>query len=487
MDHRPRDHHPTDQGQTGQGEDGSPGGPRVHGPVTAGAGRAVLGAGGLDLAPLGYVEHEFFVEGTAAVFTSDTPLSTGGHWQVRPDGERTYRTRVVVRRPADVAGRSVAVAVEWLNVSGGLDADPDWTFLHDEIIRTGAIWVGVSAQRDGIFPGGNPIGEMLALVRADLARYGSLEHSGDDVSYDIFSQVGVLVRRHPGLVLGGAVPDIVVALGESQSAERLTTYANAFGRGGPFDAYFLHSRHAVGAPLRLDRVTAPDPTLVRDDLDVPVMVVAAENDVAGTRIGYARARQPDTGHLVTWEVAGAAHVDAYGLGIGDADDGSGVADERLFAAMTAPPSSVYSGIIECGAPINTGPHTYVARAAFAHLVRWARGGPPPPSMPRLEVDPSGQDLIRDDAGNALGGVRTPQVDVPVAALSGMGQEPGGFCALFGTTTPLEPHELERRYPTREGFVRSWLEALDRSVAAGAILSADADRLRNVVRGAAAED
>ena len=279
---------------------------------------------------------------------------------------------------------------------------------------------------------------------------------------------------------------MLVALGESQSAERLTTYVNAFGRDGVFDAFFLHSRHATASPFRAGDIVAPDPTLVHDDLAAPVMVLSSESDVAGRRIGYGRARQPDTERFVAWEVAGAAHVDAYGLGIGDTDDGSGAADELLFAAMTAPPSSVYSGVIECGAPINTGPHTYVARAAFAHLVRWAHGGPPPPSMPRLRLDASGLDVVRDELGIALGGVRTPQVDVPVAVLSGMGQEPGGFCELFGTTMPLSPEELDRRHPRRADFVRTWLEALDRAVAAGAILTADAERLRRVVRAEAPE-
>ena len=471
--------------------------PAVHGPVTTGAGRAVLGAGGLDLGPLGYVEHEFFVEGTARTFTSDSPLSSDGRWQVRPwvgpdgsrDGAADYRTRIVVRRPVDVGARVPSVIVEWLNVSGGLDADPDWTFLHDEIIRAGDIWVGVSAQRDGIFPGGNPLGEMLALVRADPVRYGSLIHPGDDASFDIFTQVGALLRSDTGLLLGGATPDVIVAVGESRSAERLTTYVNAFGHGDVYDAYLLHSRHAVGAPLRAeglraDAVVAPDPTLLRVDLRVPVMVLEAENDVAGERIGYRRARQRDSDRLVAWEIAGAAHVDAYGLGLGDRDDGSGVADAALFAAMGAPPSSVYSGVIECESPINTGPHTYVARAALAHLLRWARGGEAPSSMPPLEVDTTGRDLVRDEAGNALGGVRTPQVDVPVAALSGMGQVAGGFCELFGTTTPLARDELARRYPTRAAFDDAWLAALDRAVTSGAILDADAVRLRAVVRDAA---
>ena len=478
--------------QPGRPDASSPSaGPVWSGPVTGGAGSAVIGAGRLDLAARGYVEEEFFVEGSAHTFSATAPLSSDGRWAVRPhegpgEGLR-YRTRILVRRPDDVSGRPAVVAVEWLNVSGGLDADPDWTSLHEELIRSGTIWVGVSAQHDGIFPGADPIGELLALVRADPERYGSLEHPGDDASYDLFTQVGRLLRRDAAGLLGGAVPDVVVALGESQSAERLTTYVNAFGRDGAFDAYFLHSRHAVSSPLRDGDDPAPDPTLVRDDLEVPVMVLSAENDVAGARIGYGRARQPDTERFVAWEVAGAAHVDAYGLGIGDLDDGSGDADERLFAAMSAPSSSVYGGVIECGAPINAGPHTYVARAAFAHLVRWARGGPPPPSMPRLRLDATGLDVLRDDLGIALGGVRTPQVDVPVATLSGMGQEPGGFCELFGTTTPLSPEELRRRHPQRDGFVRSWLDALDRAVAAGTILSVDADRLRRIVHAGAPGD
>ncbi len=455
--------------------------PRWSGPITGGAGRVVLGAGGATVVARGYVEEEFFVEGLARTFAAAAPLGDDGRWQVQerggPGDGVPYRTRIVVRRPVDATGARV-VAVEWLNVSGGLDAAPDWTFLHEELVRSGTVWVGVSAQRDGIVPGGNPIGELLALVRADPDRYGTLEHPGDDASYDVFTQIGRLVRDDAADLLGGASPELVVALGESQSAERLTTDVNAFGPDGVFDAYFLHSRAAVGAPLG-DGVHPPEPTLVRDDLEVPVMVLSTENDVAGERIGYGRARQPDGERFVAWEIAGAAHVDAYGLGIGDGDDGSGEADRLLFEAMSAPPASVYGGVIECSSPINTGPHTYVARAAFAHLVRWARGGEPPPSMPRLQLDPTGRDLVRDDAGNAVGGVRTPQVDVPVASLSGTGQEPGGFCELFGTTTPLAPDELRRRYPRPGDFERAWSEALDRAVTSGAVLPADADRLRRV--------
>jgi hypothetical protein len=57
---------------------------------------------------------------------------------------------VVVREPADKSKISGTVIVEWLNVSGGIDADPDWTSLSEEIVRRGDIWVGVSAQKIGV-------------------------------------------------------------------------------------------------------------------------------------------------------------------------------------------------------------------------------------------------------------------------------------------------------------------------------------------------
>ena len=67
-----------------------------------------------------------------------------------PDGTRAVPHAGLVRMPSDPAKFSGTVVVEWLNVSGGVDADPDWTSLHEEIVRRGDAWVGVSAQRIGV-------------------------------------------------------------------------------------------------------------------------------------------------------------------------------------------------------------------------------------------------------------------------------------------------------------------------------------------------
>ena len=260
-----------------------------------------------------------------------------------------------------------------------------------------------------------------------------------------------------------------------------------------YDGFLVHSRASAAASLRLGRrvnglstdelappeVGTPDPTYVRTDLDVPVLVVFAETDLVGEHLGYARARQPDSPTFRSWEVAGTADGDAYQLGLGDADDGSGAADARLFAALSDPPSSVYFGVITCASPINAGPQTYVLRAALHALDRWVRTGEPPSSMPRLELDDAGTAFRLDDLGNVVGGIRTPQVDVPIAALSGLGQDGDSFCravrhdrAVRGTTSC----RLVATATTPRLRRRVWQAATDAAVAAGVILPADAEHL-----------
>ena len=460
--------------------------PKVEGPITTGKGKAVLGPGGLDLAAQGYQEDEFFVSGTANAFDSDAPLTSDGRWTTHSVATAPYETRIVVRRPKDPAKFNGTVVVEWLNVSGGLDAGPDWTYAHVELMRTGTAWVGVSAQHigvDGI--GGSSLGASLVLKTADPERYGALAHPGDDYSYDMFSQAGIAVRSQAPAVLGGLVPRRVIAAGESQSAFRLTTYVNGIAPTAKvFDGYLIHSRAGYSSALRvkpdpaqpgstavISRTEASD-IKIRTDLDRPVLTVSTETDLLGDRLGYRRAVQPDSPTFRSWEVAGTAHADGYNLGLGDTDDGSGKADGALFFGMRLPASSIYGGLLTCDKPINYGPETYVLRSAFAALDQWIRTSTPPPSMPPIQLNAAGDGYALDANGNVLGGIRTPQVDAAVAALSGLGQSGTGFCFLFGTTTPADPATLAARYPDHAGFMTTWTAALDRAIAAGAVLPAD---------------
>jgi hypothetical protein len=155
--------------------------------------------------------------------------------------------------------------------------------------------------------------------------------------------------------------------------------------------------------------------------------------------------------------------------------------------MLTPPAQVYGGVITCSSPINTGPHTYVLRAAVNALDQWIRTGNAPQSQPRMEMS-SPTELVRDDRGIAKGGIRTPHVDVPVAVLSGVGQTGTSFCGLFGTTVAIEENQLAMMITVdspdataHESLVNAWANALTVSVDSGAILEADAARIIEAVR------
>ena len=78
-----------------------------------------------------------------------------------PSGTADYTTRIVVLTPADRAQFNGTVLVEWLNVSGGIDAPAVWMMAHREIVRAGYAYVAVSAQRVGVQGGASML---LSLI-----------------------------------------------------------------------------------------------------------------------------------------------------------------------------------------------------------------------------------------------------------------------------------------------------------------------------------
>ncbi|MBI1784054.1 hypothetical protein HYR69_02835 [Candidatus Sumerlaeota bacterium] len=119
--------------------------PAVEGPVTGGKGRTTF-----DLATVGYTESEYFFSGTARSYVNAGSFGADGKWSVTPGETAAYKTRMLVIRPIEAGKFNGSVVVEWLNVSGGIDAAADWIMMHTELIRDGFAWVGVSAQFVGV-------------------------------------------------------------------------------------------------------------------------------------------------------------------------------------------------------------------------------------------------------------------------------------------------------------------------------------------------
>ena len=89
--------------------------------------------------------------------------------------------------------------------------------------------------------------------------------------------------------------------------------------------------------------------------------------------------------------------------------------ERLLAERGS--EAAEAGLVELGV-FET--ELSMLDAAVVHMNRWVRGGAPPPKAARLETTGHGDDItfVRDEQGNARGGVWHPIVDVPIARNDG---------------------------------------------------------------------
>ncbi|HEY8527618.1 MAG TPA: alpha/beta hydrolase domain-containing protein [Acidimicrobiales bacterium] len=445
--------------------------PTVTGPIEGGAQDGPFNAMPSGLAEeYGYVEEEFVLEGEATAYRAEGELGEDGRWSVAEAGTGPYATRVIVRRPADPDDFDGTVFVEWLNVTGGVDADPDFGLTHAELLGHGSAYVGVSAQRAGIEGGAAlPIeipgmGEPQALKQWDPERYGDLVHPGDPYSYDIFSQAAQALRR-PGEVgvdvLDGLEARHVIAMGESQSAARMVTYVNAVHPvAGIYDGFLIHSRGGSGAPLDENaNVLGDGVARIRDDLNVPVLQYITETDLFGV-LNFHPARQDDTDRLRTWEVPGTAHADRALL--------------DYNAEMAAEVGGGFDLAGQCGS-INEGDQGLVLRAGVRALRAWVVDGEPPPEGPPIEVE--GGAIARDERGIARGGIRTPLVDAPTAVLTGEAPEGRSIlCTLFGDTRPFDAATLRDLYPAHDDYMAAVRSSAEEAVDAGFLLEADAEAL-----------
>jgi hypothetical protein len=452
--------------------------------VTPVPGKPALLLGAFDIGALDYVAAEFFISGTASSYTSAAELGSDGAWQVTPDGAQDYATRIVVLTPADHARFNGTVLVEWLNVSGGIDAPAVWMMAHREIVRAGYAYVAVSAQKVGVDGGESMLGMDMSLKSQDPTRYGALHHPGDAFCYDIFSQTGALVRG------AGVLSDFdvkhVIAVGESQSAMFLTTYVNAVDPlARVYDGFLVHSRFAPAAPLDggsiFDELTSDTPLAVqfRPDLRVPLLTIITETDLfGGVRHGYYFARQPDNERLRVWEIPGSAHADNYTIQVAPIDTGAAPLDSIVAAYA---PTNMLMGQ-QLAHFINFAPqHHYVVQAAIAALNTWVGSGKAAPVAPPIRMREAGETKeaqpILDANGLSEGGVRTPWVDVPIARTSGAGGEVEALesvmAAIFGSGEPFDADTVRRLYPGGvTEYVERFTAALDSTIQSGFILAAD---------------
>jgi hypothetical protein len=219
-----------------------------------------------------------------------------------------------------------------------------------------------------------------------------------------------------------------------------------------YDGFLVHSRGDGGAPFQDEGEPLPTPVLLRDDLDEPVLQFETETDL--DFLGF----------------PGTAHADQGTLDYG------GASGRVWFTGQATIDTDALCG------QINTGPQAPVLRAALEALRAWVVEGTAPPTAEPIEV--ANDQIVRDELGNARGGVRTPAVDAPTTSLTGKGSDASIFCVVFGQSAPLSPEQLRDRYADHDEYVAAVTESADRAVEGGFLLPYDRDDL---VEAAAATD
>ena len=164
-------------------------------------GKPLLLLGAFEIDSVGYVAEEFFFSGIASSYDPAGPLDPDGRWRVTPSDAADFTTRVVAMVPADRSQFNGTVLVEWLNVSGGIDAPAVWMMAHREIVRVGYAYVAVSAQKVGVDGGASLLGIDMSLKNQDPSRYASLNHPGDAFAFALTSAYSV--KRSSRIVVSG--------------------------------------------------------------------------------------------------------------------------------------------------------------------------------------------------------------------------------------------------------------------------------------------
>jgi hypothetical protein len=434
----------------------------------------------------GYTETELLVSGQASIHEWSGATST--QVSVR-DADIPYATRILLRRPVDARRFSGLVVVELLDASELHDRAPLWGLSAQQFLRHGDAWVGVTVRPSAV----------AALRRYDAVRYGALSfayrHTADcpavadvratppdtesGLAWGLIAQVGALLRssskENPLLDLN---PRHLIAAGYGQAGAYVTTYANVAhallrrGDGAPiYDGYLSAAAARFTVPINQCAAPLPadDPRRGALPRDVPFVAVATESDFNFAPASRREDSDAPGDIFRLFEIAGSAYVGPYPAGLPVA--------ANLQIAGFAPPATDL-----CREPRSDFPAGLAFNAIWLQYAELLATGRPMLSLPRIETLPDNGPR-RDEAGNASGGWRLPQLEVPLARYAGRStprdasERATTACALTGAKEPFDAAKLKSHYRDRAGYLQRFRAAVDRAVQERRLVAEDGEALK----------
>jgi hypothetical protein len=460
--------------------------PAVVGPIPVSADSHPFGAAdhtlkSQDLMTFGYVEEEYFISGLANVY--DWPERN--KLQVRT-ANAPYTTRVLVRRPINKTDFSGNVVVEMLNPSNLFDLNIGWAISHQQMLRNGDAWVGITAK---------PIA-VVTLKQFDPTRYESLSWANplsldhpdncdaerrdtvkateNGLVWDINTQVAMWLRSpassNPFRYSGNAsAAEKLYGWGFSQTGSFLYTYINAlhpqvtkdYGQ-ALFDGYIV----AVSSrPASINQCALPlerdDPRQPIQNVGVPVIHIMSQSDY----LSGISSRQPDSdesgNQFRHYEIAGSGHASPDELYWGPKPE------DLIKAGREVPPVACNEG------QRSRFPNSVFFNAALTGLDSWVREGVAPPKAEPILVK-DGKPVL-DQHGNVIGGVRSPFVNVPTSTWNG-NSTGESFCRIAGHEIPFTAAKLKQLYPTQQAYIDAFTSSVEALVQKGFIVAADGQLL-----------
>jgi len=392
-----------------------------------------------------YTEAEYLVSGTASTYagpaTGPSTVVSSGH---------RYVTRVLARYPKSrFSGR---VVIEPFNTTYGVDRDALWLHVASLLQAQGDAWIGISERA----------WSAAELKRRDPQRYADVDIPCNDIAWDLLRAIGTLIKQGGESSPLQHLPVRHVYLGGySQSGLDAATFAIAFGAqtrttdGRPaYDGFFPASHAASLTPLAMGEGLSLFEYAPMPPVGVPVIEVQPQSDVEG----FSFEQFVNPGSASTRR-----------------DDSDSAADRfRLYEMAGAPHAAKIAG---CDGNGSSYPTSAFVRAALRHLFRWAEDNVAPPKAPRiaLKIDDAVAEAAVDRFGNAIGGVPSPFLEVPVARYAAH-STPGPVCMLAGREELLPYDVLVDRYGDVQTYLAEFTLSLDATIQAGFLLDEDRDAI-----------
>ncbi|HEX3762451.1 MAG TPA: alpha/beta hydrolase domain-containing protein [Kofleriaceae bacterium] len=488
--------------------------PTVTGPIPSTPDNFGFGVEGFDVQPPvpdGYVIEEFLFSGAGNLYeytptgirvVSPCPAAATSGCTAIP-----YTTRMIVKRPRRDRDFSGTVVIEPLNPSGGFDIAAVWDRSRELFTGNGDIFIGWTSKSVIVnaLKQWNPT--RYAALHWDYLPFTPGNNSGvnDGITFDIAAQIGALIKTEGrGSPLHGLRVRHVIESGFSQDGGFTFTQADIFHAiermpgGGPiYDGYVPMG---TNGPSNINfgltpagALSATDPRHQMQPRDAAVIHVDTETEIfLGTLSPTGLAfRRPDgdarNDRYRVWEVPGAAHVSNDFSEPVTAIERDGDQIQKLAIADAPPLGCAHQqfvngpirGIAGVVSPDNF-PFSSVQNAAFASLVRWIETGIAPAHGTPIQVDTTTTPphIVRDAQGNALGGVRTPFVGVPITTYVPSDTvahttAQSGFCVLYGYNLPFDAAKLQTLYRNHADYVAQFARGAIDAVRDGFWLVPDA--------------